>query len=261
MLRPYPLMTDKSATGNETGASTAWAALPPHRDHPGVLGPPMNHWDRGEGIEDQTGAGAKGGDGPITEKAKAATMKLQRLALEAKDAWQQLGQSIIDMRGAAPRNAFVRRHWLDEIGLASYSRAAQISTVTWWAKNREDAEQAGVAGPFAFTPTSIRAAYDKRKSKPAKQTSDVDRIIDDLGPEDVSGTRYTAEDFLQAEAPQLEHEVARMTQTALRHGEDDISAAQAALARAMALVRVATRGVEMAHVRAEMDDADPDGDF
>jgi len=246
-------MTDKPATDKD--APSAWDALPPHRDHPDIPAPPVNHWDRDEDGDDQTG------DGPITQKAKAATIKLQRLALEAKDAWQQLGQSIIDMRGAAPRDAFVRRQWLDEIGLANYSRAAQVSAVTWWAKNRDEAEQAGVAGPFAFTATAIRAAYDKRKSKPAKQTSDIDRIVDGLGPEDISGTRYTAEDFLQAEAQQLEQEVARTTQTAHRRGEDDISAAQAALARAMALVRIATRGVEMAHVRAEMDDADPDGDF
>jgi hypothetical protein len=157
----------------------------------------------------------------------------------------------------------LRRRWLDDVGLEAYSRPPQISAVTWWTKNRQEAEAEGVVGPFASTPTAIRSAYDKRKSRPAKDadTTDIERITTDLEHEDIVGTRFTAEDFLQAEAQQLEREVAAMTRAAQRHGEDDIPAAQAALARAMALVRVATGAVEMAYVRAEAAEPDPESDF
>ena len=243
---------------------TAWTNLPPHRDHPDAPAPPTpqtHPWDH-EDSEESTGV--TGGEGPITRKAQEATAKLERLAAEARDTWQQLGEAILEMRSTAPRGAVLRRRWLDAVGLEAYGRAAQISAVTWWAKNRQEAEQEGVVGPFSFAPTSIRVAYDKRKSKPKpikRDTSDVDSIIDSLQSEDIAGSRYTAEDFLRDEGQQLEREVAVITRTAQGQGEDEVSAAQAALARAMALVRVATGAVEMAHVRAKMGDSDPEGDF
>ncbi|KWW33264.1 hypothetical protein AU374_05357 [Cupriavidus metallidurans] len=256
------MMPDKPATKDSEGSATAWADLPPHRDHPDapVSPAPQAHpWDH-EDSEEATGATS--GEGPITRKAQDATAKLVRLAAEARDAWQQLGEAIGEMRSAAPRDAVLRRRWLDDVGLEAYARAPQISAMTWWAKNRQEAEREGAVGPFSFAPTSIRAAYDKRKSKPTKRdTSEADKIIDALRPEDILGTRFTAEDFLQAEGADLEREVAAMTWKAQRHGEGEIEAAQAALQRVRAMMGLAEKAVEMAHVRAELGNSDPDSDF
>ncbi|WP_199031763.1 hypothetical protein [Ralstonia sp. ASV6] len=240
-----------------------FAALPSHPDHPDKLDDQPFPWDQPDYTtgEHEAAPLAQGdqGMGPTTLKAREATVRLFALAAAARDAYQEVGKAIIEMRDKAPRDAVVRRQWLDAVGLDSYSRPAQVSGLVKWAALRDEIEASGVVKPLMFTSQAILAAYEKGPGKERRKEAD-DRGSH-LEHKDITGHRFEPQAFLQAERREIEREVMAYAARAQRQGESALEAARAALARQSAAVQVAAELVEQLLLQDGASEPDETDDF
>ena len=193
----------------------------------------------------------------LTSDASVRVLRLKVLAAESRDLWEQVGQDIADMRRLAPRHAVIRHKWLTAVGLGIYTRPAQVSNIVKWGAERATIEQALALPPFAATAQSIMAAYWKvAKKTPVETTDDEDNYT-------VPESPYHPSDLEFVHGKDLDKAVGALMQDARKHGADEVSAAQFALAYAQAQVHKAQDAVDMAarHKEAQSRPDDPDADF
>ena len=200
----------------------------------------------------------------LTRDAIARVALLKDLAAESRALWEQVGQDIADMRRLSPRHAVVRRRWMDEAGLGSFGRPAQVSSIVKWGADRQEVEGAVDVSPFTTTPQAIMAAYYKvqrpqaKKKPPAEQESD-DYMYEQMAPENP----YSVDDVAFTHSGELDRNVAKVIRDARKQGADEVEATQFALVWAHAEARKAHEAMISALRRRETEGLpdDPDEDF
>lgn len=198
----------------------------------------------------------------LTGATQARVSRLKELAQESRDLWEQVGQDITDMRRLSPRHAVVRRQWMEEVGLDSFSRPAQIAGIVKWGSDRQEVEEALTISPFTTTPQAIMAAYWKGRTKALEAPSNKARdryMFEQSLPENP----YSAAEVTMTHDAELDRDLGKRMRDARRHGVDELAAAQYAHAYALAEAAKAHEAMvtAMRHREAEGLPDDPDADY